>query len=75
MKPSEEFRVEHSPSGDTVMVHSQRAITILLRGPVAERLEDVAQERRISVSRLLEEIIEQQIGSSTSITDRKSDQT
>lgn len=62
MKPNEEFRVEHSPSGDTILVHNRRAMTILLRGPTVERLERAAQEQKVPASRLLEDLIEERFG-------------
>jgi len=62
MRIDEEFRVEQSPSGDTVMVHGRKAMTVLLRGQLVERLEHVAKDKDVSVSALLEEIIEERFG-------------
>jgi predicted DNA-binding ribbon-helix-helix protein len=62
MRIDEEFRVEQSPSGDTVMVHGRKSMTVLLRGHLVKRLERVANDRGVSVSALLEEIIEERFG-------------
>jgi len=42
--------VEQSPSGDTVMVHSRKSMTVLLRGHLVARLERIAKERGLSVT-------------------------
>jgi hypothetical protein len=57
-----EFRVEQSSSGDTVMVTSHKAMTVLLRGRLVAQVERVAKGRGISVSQLLEEVIEERFG-------------
>ena len=64
MELEKEFRVEQSPSGDTVLVHNRKAMTILLRGQMVKRLEHLARARDISVTRLLEEVVEQRFGAS-----------
>jgi hypothetical protein len=62
MRIDEEFRVEQSPSGDTVMVHGRKAMTVLLRGHLVQCLERVARDKQVSVSTLLEQIIEERFG-------------
>jgi len=65
-----EFQVEHSPSGDTVMVRNRKAVTILLRGQVMERLERMAEKRGVPPSSMLEAIIEECVGSEPKRPDR-----
>ena len=60
--PDEEYQVEQSPSGDTVMVRGRKSMTVLLRGHLVRHLEHIAQAKGVSVSALLEEILEKQFG-------------